>query len=232
MIAEIMTDLTSNYVTAGYRLFNKDDLAVFAFAANARASMECAARAKWLMSMECSQEERAIRILQVLSANTDEEYSYQKSIISNEHAKRPKLDRHYKKRLNLIDLRSSKLGCAKLNRPPSPTKLISDELKMGPLYRLLSGVVHGQWYAINVIGLNKSGPFKDSLSDSTYITYDYAMNRKIVFEAGISLCECFVISLWQCAKFRLASTLEIAEIIDKGFDIINYPDDRRFWRSR
>lgn len=231
-ITELMCQLTYDYLCAGALLHRPDGFSQFAFGANARTSMECAARARWLMSPDCDAKERSLRSLRVRMSGLHEQVKALKSRTRGDVQIVVKIEQEAAPRIARITDQAKAIGCNSLNKMPVPTELISSELDMEPMYRLLSGLAHGHWYAAKSIGFEVDPESQSNIAGDGRVRAYLKANPEAVGLSAWVLCHCHAVCIWYSAKFRLADTLRIEKLIDDGFDIIDLPDSRRFWRSR
>lgn len=229
--SELLTHLICDYVAAGHKLLDPSGFCRFAFASNARASMECAARVKWLMSPECGTRERAIRSLRTRLSGLDEQRKAIKARLSRDGEDDGELQRQFSQKSAVIKQQAREIGERQLKGIQDSVQLIRDELNIEPLYRFFSGVVHGHWYAVREVGFDLIDDIPVDTDQQKLVRVEPAFKREAVALAALAVCECYATAVWYCACFRLASTLRIEEFLETGFDFVNLPNRRRFWRS-
>lgn len=226
--ANVLTRVCSDYLAAGDRLLTLTNFLPYAFAANARASMETAARCKWLMSPDCDAKTRCERSLLARFDNSKQEAKVIRSMTTSETID-DALDFRQKEIVN----QGGELGITlkKWELPPA-TALIKEMLGKESIYRFLSGVAHVHLYAIKELGIANPQMNNSDPDEHGFLHVSEKVNSRLVAISAITLVECFVTCVWYNAKYRLACTLRIEEQIDNGFDLIRYVDSHRFWRCR
>ncbi|MBL8854813.1 MAG: hypothetical protein JNK57_12675 [Planctomycetaceae bacterium] len=229
--SDLLTEVCFDYLAAGVQLFNQSAFTPFAFAANSRASMECAARSKWLMSPDCDARRRSERSLRARFVCVVENMKTSKTLTTD-----PASVDKYKAIIDTLRGQATTLGVKldskRLLALPSATDLIREMLGAESVYKFLSGAAHGHFYALRELGMHIPATDTIAPDEHGFVKVSHEVNSDLVAISSITLAESFANCVWYNAKYRLKSTLQIEEQIDTGFDIVQHPETRRFWRSR
>ena len=203
----------------------------------ARAVLESASVAAWLLDPKIDASTRVSRSMSLRLKHLRDEVTYARSAL----ARHPGADKDFTKAIEEGNRRIDGLPSVAQKRSISPGhdkkgKLIgfpdatpastdlADNLGEGDTYRLLSALAHGRSWAIMPLAARNAGV----VAGVPVIEQHLSANSAIFLMAGVA--EWFSKPMWNYVLLNGWDLGRLEGIFEEAFDRLHMVDDRRFWR--
>jgi hypothetical protein len=201
-----------------------------------RSLLESAALSCWLVEPNVDARSRVARSLALRYEGMEQQIKWARSAGEDPNTAATRLDTIVTAAQSLgfaplINRHGERIGVGM--QMPSVTELIRDQLHEEALYRLLSAVAHGHFWAINRLGFAMN-PAQDSTSPITGHTLrgmskepNVIGMRVLVAESALALSRV----AWYQTLYLGWDRPSMETILESGFDGIGANDVVRFWRT-
>ena len=203
----------------------------------ARAVLESASVAAWLLDPKIDASTRVSRSMSLRLKHLRDELTYARSALV-EH---PEADEDFTKAIAAVELRINGLPMIAQKRGITPGhdkkgKLIgfpdavpgftdlADALGEGDTYRLLSGLAHGRSWAILPLAMRNAGV----VTGVPIVEQDLSANSAIFIMSAVA--EWFSKPAWNYVLLNGWDLGRLERILEEAYDRLHMVDDRRFWR--
>lgn len=201
----------------------------------ARSLLEAAALAAWLMEPELSARDRVTRSFALRYEGLVQQGRYAR--VTQDLDPQSALDRIAK----VTDI-AGDLGIPPVNdrngrqigigeRMPSVTELIGEVLRQEEMYRLLSAVAHGHFWATHQAGFTVAAEPSTASTGVRLTPMTKAVNPTGIAYLAVGCTEAFARAAWYQCLYAGWKKEECAEILTNVFDSIGLAADRRAWLS-
>ncbi len=118
-------------------------------------------------------------------------------------------------------------------RMPNATNMVDSVFGVGWLYRLLSGIAHGQSWAITELGYRDATDKVGHIEIEGHAMKAYEKTAPLGFLKLIGLHGCIAVSrlVWNTANCYGSDLLLIEETLERSADRLKMSKEIRFWRS-
>ena len=118
--------------------------------------------------------------------------------------------------------------CGIAQNMPNIVELIGMTLNLEGAYRLLSGVAHGQHWAVSQVGFRISEENLNGQEVKAFVKYLHP--ESVMFATNIAVTS-FAKVFWYLAVLYGWSRKETISLLDKTYDRLSYNAKSRFWRA-
>lgn len=203
----------------------------------ARAVLESASVAAWLLDPKIDARTRVSRSMSLRLEHLRDQLTYARSAL----ARHPEADKDFtkaiaavKRRINGLPIVARKRGITprhdkkrKLIGFPDATPAftdLADNLGEGDTYRLLSGLAHGRSWAIMPLAARNAG----MVAGVPMIEQHLSAKSAIFLISGVA--EWFSKPVWNYVLLNGWDLGRLERILEEAYDRLHMVDDRRFWR--
>jgi hypothetical protein len=114
----------------------------------------------------------------------------------------------------------------------SATDVIKKELDEEKMYRLLSGIAHGHWWAIHGLGFVPSKTAQQvNVGDISAIRFEKQANANGIALLGCCGTKALIRPLWHCCRYFGWDEMKFEELFENVADRLQLNVGPRFWRN-
>jgi hypothetical protein len=215
-----------------------EPIEVLALATCARSMLEACAIAAWVADPAVDARERIARVFAHRYEGLTQKVSLTRAIDdqSGEVAKfESDIDAVEKDAIEIgyspiLSKKSKRIGIAM--KTPDASSLIDDVLGEKPLYKYLSAIAHGHFWAINHLGYKSHSATYRLNGDVSLQTIEKALDIDQVARIVLGTVRSFLRAVWNYGRFMGWSRSELVAMNDAIFDVFQTNHSSRFWHGQ
>lgn len=213
----------------------KDPVEIMAAWTCVRSMLESCSLAAWFVDPKIDAHTRVGRVFAHLYQGSIHQQKFMRAIGNHEteiQAEKDRIDRYEAELTALGYPRVPPVGkrmglCEEM---PHATAIIESVLGEGNMYRLMSAVAHGHFWAIHKIGYTATGDNAE-VGGVTMATFDRTIDFNGLGLLGHIAMKALATPVWNLAHYFGWNVLKVEEIFENTADKLIVKEELRFWRS-